>query len=194
MGLHGTGLPEWCWHADLEWLTHIRHRESTGLWAIRNHHWPLGLGCVGGLCISSLLLLPLTPTEKKKISARGHTHSGCCCWCTQAVYLSTFFQLLLSDLRRNNVSLFLSSFTLFHLSTKAQALITSDQLSVANNNALQKKEKATSVKVELTILKYQNHQHPNPLEYLKIPSTILTKSSSTGTSNKTAHPYHQHSW
>ena len=70
----GTGLPERCCHADSGWLTHITHRESSGLWAIRHHHWPLRWGCVSRLSTTFLLLLSPHPTYlTQKKCQRTHT-------------------------------------------------------------------------------------------------------------------------
>ena len=108
------------------------HRESSGpgLSGITTERY-LGAASVG--CASPFSCsFHLTPPTSPKKSARGPTHSGMSLLTCKAAYLSSFFQLLPSDLKRTNVSpLFL--FTLFHLSAKAQNPCLVILNSVANN-------------------------------------------------------------
>ena len=109
--------------------------QGSGLSGITTDHYvgAMSVGCASPFSCS-FHLTPPTSHTKKKVPGDPHT-VGCHCSHSKAVYLSTFFQLLPSDLKRNNVSpLFL--FTLFHLSAKAQNPCLIILNSVANNALL----------------------------------------------------------
>lgn len=88
-------------------LGEFRPWATTDPWA-----WAMLVGCA--------LALSFSPSPQKSQCPGIHPYTvGCPCSHTRALHLPTFFQLLLSSgLKRENVSLFLSAFTLFHLSAK----------------------------------------------------------------------------
>ena len=85
------------------------------------------------------------------------------CSHTQAGSLSAFFQRLLSNLSRENVSLFLSSFIYSICQQKPKLWSHLSILNSGASDALEREEKAISVKVKLTMLKNQDHQYPKPV-------------------------------